>query len=176
MEQHGSPIENDHNSAEIRGTVAIPKRTLIENVHSSAALGQDRGDIGSAVPFDESVQSRGSDNGICLQVRNCSVTGFPTKTQVVAITTFNVLNFNLGHENDILVNLKTSSIIGQKGTGRRHKDLSQVRTVFTFTCVGFPTDANDRCSGVHLCVHKRMGKLRKVFEPTAQLEGRVGAV
>jgi hypothetical protein len=43
---HGSLIENDHSSAalgQVRGKVAIPKGSLIENDHGSAVPGQIRG-------------------------------------------------------------------------------------------------------------------------------------
>ena len=97
-------------------------------------------------------------------------------TQAIAITTFNVMNLNGGREGEILSALGRSQLIGLQGTCRRHQERSQVRTVLNYTCVGFPTDAGDRCAGVEMCIHNCMGKIKKVFEPPAQLKGRVGAV
>ena len=79
----------------------------------------------------------------------------------VAITTYKAMNTNGERQKDILSAFGRSLIIGIQGTCRRSAALSQVQTVFNYTCVGFPTDEGDRCSGVQVCVHKRMGKIAK---------------
>ena len=78
--------ERSH-SVEAHGTVAIPQGSPIEEDHSSAVLGQIRGDGDSAVPY----QSRGNYNGVDISplARSCSTTGSQS-THVIAITAINV--------------------------------------------------------------------------------------
>ena len=95
----------------------------------------------------------------------------------LAITTFNVLSLvGAECEKEILTALHRSSIIGLQGTCLRSSLTTQVGVVFNYNVVGFPTTASGPKSAVKVCVHKKFGTIRRIFEPTQQLKGRAGAI
>ena len=132
--------------------------SLTENDQGSAVPGQICGHQGSVVPSKNHGEV-GLRKGTPQPPHSTAAAMVSQSTQVVTIITYNVVSLNLGREADILECLKISAVIGLQSTCRRRKELSHMRTVFNYTCVVCPTDASDRCSGVQVCVHERMGKI-----------------